>query len=113
MDERKKYQVSLGSVLDYQMDGFDHTVVFDEFTQAKEFALDAFQGVTRSGWRMYGWPSLSFCPSWARAAICNAFSIDAMISPGTRLDRTHNDSGWSSASIGTELGYYVGTQVAH
>jgi len=45
MDERKKYQVSLGSVLDYQMDGFDYTVVFDEFTQAKEFALDAFQGV--------------------------------------------------------------------
>jgi hypothetical protein len=41
MDERKKYQVSLGSVLD----GFDHTVVFDEFTQAKDFALDAFQGV--------------------------------------------------------------------
>ena len=27
------------------MDGFDHTVVFDEFTQAKDFALDAFQGV--------------------------------------------------------------------
>ncbi len=26
------------------------------------------------------------------------------LSPGTRLDRTHNDSGWSSASIGTELG---------
>jgi len=45
MDERKKYQVSLGSVLDCQMDGFDHTVVFDEFTQAKDFALDAFQGV--------------------------------------------------------------------
>ncbi len=45
MDERKKYQVSLGSVLDCQMDGFDHTVVFDEFIQAKEFALDAFQCV--------------------------------------------------------------------
>jgi len=45
MDERKKYQVSLVSVLDCQMDGFDHTVVFDEFTQAKDFALDAFQGV--------------------------------------------------------------------
>ena len=45
MDERRKYQVSLGSVLDCQMDGFDHTVVFDEFTQAKDFALDAFQGV--------------------------------------------------------------------
>jgi len=45
MDERKKYQVCLGSVLDCQMDGFDHTVVFDEFTQAKDFALDAFQGV--------------------------------------------------------------------
>ncbi|MGC1718195.1 MAG: hypothetical protein WA746_04350 [Isosphaeraceae bacterium] len=27
------------------MDGFDHKVVFDEFTQAKDFALDAFQGV--------------------------------------------------------------------
>ena len=27
------------------MDGFDHTVVFDEFIQAKEFALDAFQCV--------------------------------------------------------------------
>src|SRR5271157_1326857 len=46
MDERKKYQVRLGSVLDCQMDGFDHTVVFDEFTQAKDFALDAFQGVS-------------------------------------------------------------------
>ena len=45
MDEKKKYQVIVGTVLDYQMDGFDYTVVFDEFTQAKEFALDAFQGV--------------------------------------------------------------------
>ena len=45
MDERKKYQVCLCSVLDCQMDGFDHKVVFDEFTQAKDFALDAFQGV--------------------------------------------------------------------
>ena len=34
-----------GLVLDCQMDGFDHTVVFDGFTQAKDFALDAFQGV--------------------------------------------------------------------
>jgi len=45
MDEREKYQVRLGSVLDCQMDGLDHKVVFDQFTQAKEFALDAFQVV--------------------------------------------------------------------
>ena len=35
--------------------------------------------ITRSGWRMYGSPSLSLCPSWACAAICNAFSMVATL----------------------------------
>jgi hypothetical protein len=40
-----KYQVNLDSVLDCQVDSFDHGVVFEAFGEAKEYALDAFESV--------------------------------------------------------------------
>ena len=42
MGEREKCQVNLDSALDCQMDDFDHWVVFEKFTEAKEFAFDVF-----------------------------------------------------------------------
>jgi hypothetical protein len=41
----EKYQVNLDSVLDCQMDEYDHGVVCDDFGSAKSYALDAFETV--------------------------------------------------------------------
>jgi hypothetical protein len=38
-----KYKVDLNSVLGCQMDDFDDNVVCDNFGEAKEYALDAFE----------------------------------------------------------------------
>jgi hypothetical protein len=40
-----KYKVDLNSVLGCQMEDFDYNVVCDDFAQAKEYAVDAFEMV--------------------------------------------------------------------
>ena len=40
-----KYQVNLDSVLDCQMEDFEHGVVFKDFGEAKEYAVTAFESV--------------------------------------------------------------------
>jgi hypothetical protein len=45
MDVQAKYKVDLDSVLGCQMDGVEHYVVCDNFAEAKQCALDAFDQV--------------------------------------------------------------------
>ena len=40
-----KYTIDLNSVLGCQMEDFDDNVVCDDFVQAKEYAIDAFEMV--------------------------------------------------------------------
>ena len=38
----EKYRVNLDSVLDFQMDDYNYNVKCEDFSEAKEFVLDAF-----------------------------------------------------------------------